>query len=194
MKLSYGVGYNSGGEYKSTVNNKVTKAHIAWLSMMRRCYDSNFHKDNHTYKDCVACPDWNDFQLFARWFYNHPYSNLGYDLDKDLLVVGNKLYSPETCCFVPHELNQLLVDSGKIRGKYPIGVSWQKQISKYRAYVTIENKQKHLGTFHCPNEAHQAYVVAKEAHVKVKANQWRDRIAPEVFDALMAWTVASTVR
>lgn len=49
--------------------------------------------------------------------------------------------------------------------------------------------KKHLGCFTCPNEAHLAYKKAKKAHVKTKALEWQDRIARDVFDALMIWSL-----
>lgn len=191
MKLCYGVGYNSQGSHKTRVGENVTKAHSCWMSMMHRCYNDKFHQKQPTYKNCTVHPNWHDFQDFADWFYSHPYSLLGYELDKDLLLGSNKIYSEENCCFVPHELNAILCDSGKIRGAHPMGVSWHKQASKYRAYITINNRQKHLGLFRCPDLAHQAYIKAKEQYVKDKALEWQDRIAPEVFEALMAWELQS---
>ena len=189
-KLIYGVGTNSGGKYKT--NGKMTNAYKAWQNMLRRAYCPKLHAVSPTYVSCSVADEWLDYQDFAEWFEAHEYSDCGYQLDKDLLVISNKVYGPETCCFVPQELNSLFLDRGAARGDLPQGVSWYKQKGKYRAMVGVDDKkQEHLGYFDTPQEAHQAYKKAKEAHVKRKALKWQDRIADDVFEALMQWTLDS---
>ena len=155
--------------------------------MIRRCYDTKMQLRQPTYKGCTVAEEWFDFQAFAEWFCGHEYSGAGYCLDKDLLFAGNKVYSPHTCCFVPQELNKLLSDRKAARGDLPQGVSYFKRDSNYVAGISINAKKKNLGYFDCPNEAHQVYKKAKEAYVKEKALEWQDRIADNVFQALMSW-------
>lgn len=188
-KLICGVGYNSKGKYKSTINRKQTALYGTWHRMIRRCYCPKVQARSPTYIGCEVDKDWHDYQEFADWLSNHDYYGLGYHLDKDLLVRDNKLYSSETCCLVPHQLNQLLVDSGSIRGKCPQGVYFDKNAKKYRAQVNENGKASRLGWYDDPKEAYQAYKEAKEAYVKEKALEWQDRIADDVFNALMNWSV-----
>ncbi len=187
MKLMYGTGYNTQGIHKARLGNNFNKTYYVWKNMIQRCYCHETQIKHPTYKDCTVCPEWHDYQVFAEWYTNHEYYGLGYQLDKDLLNQGNKIYSPDTCCLVPKELNILLNDSAKARGEYPQGVSFHKKSGKYCAQININGKRKHIGLFICPDKAYIAYKVAKEHYVKQKANEWRDRIAPEVFDALMSW-------
>ena len=185
--LIYGKAYNSRGEYGSRENGNITKAYDTWNSMVTRCYSYKYQSRQPTYIGCTVAEAWLDFQNFAKWFYGHDYSNLGYHLDKDLLIPNNKIYSPETCCFVPSSLNNLLTNRKSKRGAYPQGVCLKKATGRFSARLMVDGKKKNLGYFDCPNEAHQAYKVAKEKYVKEKALEWRDRIAPNVFDALMSW-------
>lgn len=187
MKLMYGTGYNTQGIHKARLGNNFNKTYYVWKNMIQRCYCHETQIKHPTYKDCTVCPEWHDYQVFAEWYTNHEYYGLGYQLDKDLLNQGNKIYSPDTCCLVPKELNILLNDSAKARGEYPQGVSFHKKSGKYCAQININGKRKHIGLFICPDKAYIAYKVANEHYVKQKANEWRDRIAPEVFDALMSW-------
>lgn len=189
--LTYGIAYNSKGKHKTKRNRRLTSAYSAWRPMIQRCYDPKEHIVKPLYIDCIVADEWHDFQNFADWFYSHPHNANGYELDKDLLVKGNKLYSPDTCCLVPHELNVLLLDRRSDRGEYPQGVDRKKSELKYRARLNVDGKSIHLGYFNCPNEAHQAYKKAKEAYVKEKALEWQDRIADNVFQALMKWTLDS---
>ncbi len=103
-----GVGFLGGGEHKVSINGKKTKAYICWKSMLERCYSAKRHKENPTYIGCTVHPDWHNFQTFAAWYYkNHPDDGKKYDLDKDIIVKGNRVYSPETCMFVSHEKNMV---------------------------------------------------------------------------------------
>lgn len=186
-KFICGVGYNSVGDHQNRRGGRYTKAYQVWLAMLNRCYDKKTQKRQPTYIGCTVDDRWHDFQDFADWFYSHPYSDMGYQLDKDILVVNNKVYGPDTCCFVPRQLNNLLTNNAAKRGDYPQGVSFYKPKSKYTANISINSKPVCLGYFDYPQEARQAYVVRKEAYVKEKALEWRDRIADDVFQVLMSW-------
>lgn len=192
-KLIYGVAYNSKGIHKTRTGKKMSLAYRTWFNMILRCYSKNesVRKAHQTYIDCKVKDTWLDYQNFAEWYSNHDFSDLGYDLDKDILIPNSKLYSPETCCFVPQEINKLLTDSKSARKVHPQGVSFNKPMGKYFANIKIDGRKQHLGYFDCPQEAHQVYKIAKEANVKRMALEWQDRIASDVFDALMRWSLDS---
>lgn len=191
MPLIYGVGFNSRGKHKTKANNKKTAAYIVWHDMMKRCYYPKALERNPSYIGCSADERWHDFQDFADWYYSHPYASKGYELDKDLLLPGGKVYSPDNCCFVPQEINKLLLNHKSARGRFPQGVCFHKKVGRYAARLSVDSKNQHIGYFDCPNIAHQAYKKAKEKHVKEKALEWQDRIADNVFQALMNWTLDS---
>ena len=189
-KLIYGIGYNSKGVHKSRAGKKKSLAYRTWFNMFVRCYCPEHQARYPAYNDCSVDERWRDFQDFADWHYNHPYRELGYELDKDLLFPNNKIYSPETCCFVPQELNKLLLSRALARGDYPQGVCFHKPLSKYKSQISINGKRRHLGYFNTVEEARQAYRETKEANVKRMALEWQDRIADDVFQALMNWQLA----
>lgn len=190
-KLIYGIGYNSRGKYKTNDNGKKSLVYRTWHNMIQRCYSPKLHSRSPTYIGCTVTDEWLDFQVFAAWFDANEYSGIGYQLDKDILNPNNKVYSPDRCCFIPRQLNSLLLDCGASRGEYPQGVNFQKHIGMYKSELSINGRLKNLGCFDCPNEAHQAYKAAKEAHVRAKALEWKDRISEDVFDALMGWKLNS---
>ena len=117
------------------------------------------------------------------------YGFKGWQLDKDILQKGNKLYSKDTCCFVPQELNNLLIKSDNSRGEYPVGVCFHKPSGKFMAQLKVNGKMKHLGRFTTPDEAFQAYKTAKEANIKVVAQKWKHLLDERVFRALMVYEV-----
>ena len=167
--------------------NNTLQSYLTWRRMLARCYDDNYHKKFPTYKNCKICNEWLMFSNFKKWFDENYIDN--YALDKDILIKGNKLYSPETCCFVPTEINALLIKHDCKRGKYPIGVT--KREKTYAARLNIKTKLKYLGVFNTPELAFQAYKVAKEKYIKEIACEYYDKgkITKKVRDALMRYEV-----
>ena len=113
-------------------------------------------------------------------------------MDKDLLSDGKKVYSKNTICFLPHEINAFLTNRKSLRGELPLGVSLHKQNGKYKSSLTVDGKSKHIGLFVTPEEAFHAYKAVKEQHAKVLANKWKDKIDPRAYEALMKWNVDIT--
>lgn len=93
----YGVGFIGDGPYKPTINGAATKAYAVWNDMIRRCYSEKSLKKSPTYYDVSVCDDWHNFQVFSSWFAANYIQ--GCELDKDIKINGNKVYSPKTCIF-----------------------------------------------------------------------------------------------
>ncbi len=188
LNLTYGVGFNSKGKYKATANGKVTREYAMWVNMLQRCYYKKTKTANPTYADCTVDEHWHNFQNFAHWYHTAPFSNMGYDLDKDILFPGNKIYGPKFCCFVPRKINNLRHDQKAIRGKYPQGVAPRSGRYSARGRVVAGNTRgKRIGMFDTIEEAYNAYKEAKERHVKNTALKWANAIQWEVFKTLMLW-------
>lgn len=191
----YGVGFSGKGVYSSRRHNKIYKK---WQSMLQRCFDREFQKQHDTYLDCTVCEDWFNFQNFAEWAYSQPnYSdNYKLHLDKDLLKKGNRLYSPENCCFIPHEINTLIVTTSKVGTELPVGVIWHKRDNEYRAQMTIRKGTKrtnvHILSSKCPHECFLAYKSVKEQRIKDMAEEFKDFITKAAYDALMSREVEIT--
>ena len=148
---------------------------------------------NPSYHDCEVVGDFIYFSKFLKWCEQQKgFGQKGFELDKDILVKGNKVYAPETCCFVPKEINTMFTNSRRCRGAYPVGVYYKKRISKYVSRISNYGEVIHLGNFDTPEEAFQTYKLEKEKHIKEIANKWKDQIDPRVYDALMNWTIEIT--
>ena len=77
--------------------------------MFDRCYNPEVHARVPEYIDCEVSDEFCNFQNFAKWYDRKIYtSSYALELDKDLLVRDNKIYSPSTCCFIPKEINNNL--------------------------------------------------------------------------------------
>ena len=193
----YGVGI-LGTKYPSKVSGVTTKEYVPWCSMLKRCYSDSYKKKNPTYKDCEVSDNFKSYEYFYEWC--HKQVGFGNDsngnpfhLDKDLLIKGNKVYSENTCVFIPSEINSLLIKREALRGEYLIGVYWSKTNKAFRARVN-KNKgaSEHLGYFNTELEAFNAYKVAKETYIKEQANKFKSQIDPRAYEALMNYQVEIT--
>lgn len=115
-----GIGIVGVGVHPVSINRKATKAYQTWRDMIRRCYDPVELIRRPTYSDCTVCPDWHNFQKFAGWF-NDNYIN-GYELDKDIKVLGNRVYSQDTCIFVSQVVNKVAAQAKVYAFVSPLGV------------------------------------------------------------------------
>jgi hypothetical protein len=163
------------------------RVYICWHSMVVRCNSSKVHNRQPTYLGCYICKDWHYLSKFKEWFDEHYVE--GWCLDKDILVKGNREYSPQTCCFIPQEINNLLTTRKKSRNNLPIGVTYRKSSKKYVAQIHKTSTMCSLGYFNTPEEAFEAYKVAKEAWIAEKANKWKDQLDSKVYDALCNYKV-----
>lgn len=190
----YNIGYLGHGKYKSSIFGRKTYLYKTWMSMFSRCYDEKVHERQPNYKDVDVCAEWYNFQNFAQWMegkYN-PETMQGWQLDKDILIKGNKIYSPDTCCFVPSEINNLFVGCNKSRGSLPIGVTFNKRLKRYVAQISKNKKREHLGIFKTIEEAFKIYKVEKEKHIKEVADKWKDLISVRIYNALYNYEVDIT--
>lgn len=183
-----GIGYFGVGKYIAKTKGKNTKLYEVWNKMMQRCYNGKIHNTHPTYKDCSVAQEWLNFQTFGDWFEENYVE--GFVLDKDILLKRNKIYSKDTCCFVPQEINGLFVKSDSVRGKYPIGV--YKRGNKFVAQLNSNRERILLGYFKTPEKAFQAYKKAKEKEIKDYARVCKSIIIKEVYNALINYKVEIT--
>jgi len=185
-----GIGYIGVGKYFRSINGKRTPAYRSWSRMLGRSYDLYCQSKNPTYAGCRVANEWHNFQVYAEWHYSQPNNGkTGFHLDKDLRIKGNKLYGPDTCSFVPCQINTLLNDSGSRRGNLPQGVSRNSNGNSFVARLTVNGKGTYLGTYSSPEQAFEVYKTAKEDNVKAMAEKWKGWLHQEVYDCLMVWKV-----
>lgn len=189
-KLIYGVGLNDR-KYPVKVEGKSTKVYNLWLNLLTRCYNSKTHKTSPTYVGCSVSENFKNFTYFYEWCQKQiGFNQEGFQLDKDLILRGNKIYSEDTCLFLPRELNSLLTAHKAARGSFPLGVSLH--CGKFKAQCLRHPAPTHIGLFNTPDEAFQAYKQAKETFIKLQAEKWKARIDPRAYAALMAYEVLPT--
>lgn len=182
----FGVGFIGSGKYDRP-NYPIH--YKKWKGMLERSYSEKYHEVRPTYKNVTVCEEWHNFQNFAVWFEENYIE--GFELDKDILVKGNKIYSPDTCCFVPAEINLVMAYKCVKDKKYPVGVHKEKS-GRFLAICTIDGKPCRLGMFDTPEEAFQVYKTEKEKYIKKIADKWKDKISNKVYEAMYSYKVEIT--
>ena len=165
-KLVCGVGVNDYNGNMS-VNGRAIKSYAIWHAMIERCYSFKKQLKMPTYIGCSVCDEWLYFSNFKEWYDANYKEN--FELDKDILIKGNKIYSPETCRYVPKYINQLLVYSNRTHKDLPLGIS---QSSSGKGYEMQCNNGygKNIQHHHKTIEAAVAdYSVTKKKVVKQQA-------------------------
>lgn len=150
------VGFVGEGIYK--INSK---AGVKWVNMLKRCYDETYHRNKPTYKNCEVAEEWQDFQNFALWFEEtYPRDGDVYELDKDFVVLGNKTYSGDNCCWLPRKINSFFINFSENSG-----TSYDKRIGKWVARCSrfsLGGKGDiHLGNYSTQEEARRYYLKEK---------------------------------
>lgn len=165
-KLICGVAINDLIDCKDFRGNG---AYERWMAIITRCYNKKRLQLHPTYIGCSICDEWLIYSNFKKWFELNYIE--GYSIDKDLMIIGNKVYSPEACSFIPNYINILLTDRSNGRGLYPLGVSYDTVKDGYKACISINGKVRHIGYFKTPNEAHIAWAIAKKKYVGESATK-----------------------
>lgn len=169
------------------------KEYKIWNRIRQRCYNENIQHLNPAYQDVSMSDKFMTYSYFKEWCNTQiGFNQDNWHLDKDILSKGSKIYSPETCCFVPNEINCALPSSKKVRGDLPQGVIWNCTKTRYRARIQRKGKWESLGTYDTPEEAFYAYKPVKESHIKSLAEKYKDQIDPRVYEALMDWSIEIT--
>lgn len=188
-----------GNKYPASANSKDTKEYKAWSHILERCYSEKYRKKQSTYNNVSVCNEWLLYDNFYEWIHSQSNFNAWHNgkrwgLDKDIIVKNNKTYSPETCCLVPQNVNNLFTKNNAIRGSAVIGV--HKHGNKYLAFCNnpFTKEQEYLGSYDTEHEAFAVYKEHKESYIKQIAQEEYDKgnIIEECYNAMMRYEVEIT--
>lgn len=185
MRLVQGIGFNDGSRTAS-VNGVISKEYALWQAMLCRVVN---RKNYPAYNGCSVSDNFKNYSYFYDWCQEQTGFNCdGFDLDKDILVKGNKQYHEDLCVFVPSEINRCFIRTRR-KSDLPIGVVFNKECNKFVAQLGRNKGSKHLGCFDNQIDAFNCYKKEKEAYIKALANEYVDYIDSRVYDALMNYSV-----
>lgn len=190
MKLVCGVGINDADYVvKPIINGKREYCPIysKWFQMLQRCHTEYGKKKNPTYSEDFVCDDWLRFSVYREWCLSSGGEDKSLHLDKDILFKANKLYSPETCVFVPRFINNIVLCKMSSKGQHPIGVHFEKESGRFKSQANVDGKYKNLGRYSTAKEAHKAWQKQKILNIEdsVKEYSKMDCFNTHVADSLM---------
>ena len=189
--VMYGIGYHG-----LLYTNHNEESYKRWHYIMNRCYSKAIHKLLPNYNGCTVCEEWHNYSNFKLWYDEHVAEINCFDdtfeIDKDILIKGNTVYSAETVCFVPKIINSLFCNYKSNNEECPIGTYYEADKKKYRVCMTFMGKKAKLGTFDTAEEAFARYKGYKESFIKKMANQYRSKIPDKIYQAMMNWKVEIT--
>ena len=147
-----------GNKYITGAHSRHTKEYNAWIHMLGRCYDKKVKTEYPTYKEVTCCEEWLLFENFYEWLHSQENFNKwlngkGWAIDKDIIVKENKIYSPDTCCLVPQNVNSLFAKNNAARGALPIGVSKNYKNFSASCQNPLTDKRAYLGTYQTIEDA-----------------------------------------
>lgn len=191
----YGVGV-IGIKYPVSINRKHTKEYITWNNMLKRCFDKEYKNKHSTYKNATCCNEWLYYENFYEWLHSQEnfekwLNGSKWDLDKDILVKNNKIYSPNLCCLIPNNINKLFTKSNITRGILPIGVNRVRNKFQSSYLNQFTGKKEYLGLYNTPEEAFQVYKEHKEKLIKniAKIEYNKGNIIKSCYNAMINYVV-----
>ena len=184
------------GKYLRRVGKMLTLEGVYHHNMMTRCNNINYKDTYPTYRNTEISDNFIDFQFFAEWCNKQiGFGQQGFVLDKDLLLPRNKIYSENSCVFVPDIINSFLTFVRQKDRGLPVGVTWCESEGKYKSYFSqLNGKNKTLGRFSNPSDAYIAYCGFKEAMARKLAETYKDQVDPRVTESLLSFKVEKYIK
>jgi hypothetical protein len=175
-----GVGFLGNGEFLRKHNRE---SYRLWTSMLKKCYDKEYQAKNKYCHGFLVCDEWHNFQNFTKWFNDQNYMIDNY-LVQNIIDPNNKIFEPNKCCFLPHELNSLFAKNYLKMGLYPEGVTYDIASDKYIAYF-----KGMIGKYSSEEEAFLEYKNYKENKVKKITEKYKNSITTEIYNVLINYKV-----
>lgn len=177
-KTCCGIGYLDG-----LTGWHHMKQSVVWRNMFIRCYSEKALKKCPTYNDCTVHEEWHSFKNFKEWYDKNYYEVEGQSmcLDKDILLKNNKVYSSETCIFIPHSINMIFKKINVGKNEF-VGIHPNPNKDKFRVGYGDKN---YIGTYDTLEEAFLVYKEAKENHIKTLANKFKAFLPEKIYNILI---------
>lgn len=183
-RTTYGTGYMGCVKPHATRNNDV---YSKWANMMQRCYDDGTHKLKPYYAPCTVDIEWHNYNNFRKWYKENAMGDKKLDLDKDLLVQGNTVYSAETCTLIPHFTNTVFENRG-----LDTSIVLKNSTGKYDVFMSILGKRVEVGTFDTEEEAKHGFIDYKQNYIREFAEKSKGKVPEKTYKAMMNWKVEIT--
>lgn len=182
MKLVYGFGINDV-KGDATKTSEYSHIYYKWKNMLRRCYSTTYIEKHKTYSNVIVSDEWKYYSNFKKWYLENFID--GYELDKD--IISGFIYSPETCAFVPHEVNTCILDNPNSKSNLPICVSYmsnEKRNKRYHSHISKNNIRISLGYYNTAYEAHYVWQCEKKKYIEELIEKYKFSLSTKIIDGL----------
>lgn len=180
-KSMFGIGWLGCNDADATRDNYI---YSKWANMMQRCYDEETHRLKPYYAPCTTEIEWLNFSNYREWHKENMMGDRKVDLDKDVLIQGNTVYSSETCTLIPHFTNTLFEERGA-----DTNIVLKNTTGKYDVTMSILGKNEDVGTFDTEEEARQGYIDYKQDYIRDYARKCKGKVPHKTYEAMMNWQV-----
>lgn len=184
-RIVYGHGLNDA-DYETSSGSGAEKltclAYRSWTGVLERVFSEKYHKKKPSYLGVSISNEWLSFMAFRAWWIDHHVD--GWQIDKDMVSPGSRIYSAETCVYVPSWINQFVTDNARCRGEHPIGVTFDQGKFKAQCLSPVTRKNQHLGRYSTAEKAHSVWLDFK-IKMALLAKPEMDLIDPRIFHGAM---------
>lgn len=192
-----GKGFHGEG-YPISINNKKTLEYIKWHGMLSRCYGVTRSEDHaraskcYTDAEVTVDPIWFNYQMFATWFKqemsNSNLANKVICLDSDLLNPRGNLYSENTCCLLPYELNIAIQLATKMQ------YDRKRNLYAVRVERTVTGQPSFVGRSPTESGAWEIYAKFKDMYIRDAYEKLQCNLPKRVEDVLLNFNCLARVK
>ena len=148
--------------------------------------------DNSSYSKVSICGNWYNFEKFKSDIIEIPnHDRPSWELDKDLLSPkGFKMYSKDTCCFLPREINRAMIKQ-KFVEKYrrlPY-TKWCPYKKKWFSTVKL-TKDDGIRYFNSEFDAFLCSREVKNAHMICLVKDYSNYLPESICDSLRSFYIS----
>lgn len=190
MERVYGVGINDNTYSGMNLDGSIKREYSLWKNILQRCYSSKYSsKAYNPYANCQVSENFKSYAYFYKWCQSQQaFYEEGWVIDKDLLSPREgKLYSENTCVFVPVEISNFFRRGQPRKDGLPNGVNFRKASCEYFVRICFRGKIFIEEFYQTKSEALYAHKTAKEKICKILAEKWKKRLSKEAYIAMMNW-------
>ena len=158
----------------------LLKEYTIWGNIVGRCNRgyAKLHEDFYTFDS------WLGWAKEQKGFMEKDGNGNLFQLDSDLFSIDEKMYSPNTCVFIPREINGICKPN-MIRDDLPRGVTpFGSKAKPYRVSVSIDGVTKHIGNYKTVEEASTISKQARLDRVALLETKYKDVVYSKVFEEL----------
>jgi hypothetical protein len=176
-KSIYGEGFLGENAPTEQNNNKI-KEYSIWTDILRRCYSDKYKYTFIAYKNCTVSEEWKNYSNFYKWYKENLYKCTDeLEVDKDILSIGKKIYSKETCLLIPREINRFC-EASKMGGCYlTINNRWSARLHHKSEHI-------HIGNFKTFEEAEIEFLKRKNKIYQELVEKYREELPSGVYNKL----------